>query len=325
MSEPDTTPVPALPRRDPAAHKGTSGTVLIIGGSSGSGSPGALRMIGAPALAGRAAIRAGAGLVRIGAPEPILDAILTDFNEATGVALACDPTGHLLAHEAASALDAQLAQTSCLVVGPGLGTGDAVQSLVLRCTGQTDTPLVLDADGLNALASVVDYPTEIRASCVLTPHPGEYRRLAEPLGISLDPTNDAQRPDACAELARRLGAVVVLKGKGSVVSDGLRAWVCDRGSPALATGGTGDVLSGVLGALIAQFVAPGPQAIGGVTLPRPADKPLDLYDAARASVRAHAVAGELWSAHHNASAGLLATELADLMPEAVESMRDQSR
>ncbi len=319
MHEPDTSPIPTLPPRDPGAHKGTGGTVLIVGGSTGG--QGTLRMLGAPALAGRAAIRSGAGLVRIAAPEPVLNDLLSDLNEATGVALPCDQDGALLAHESARAIDPQLGAASCLVVGPGLGQSDGVRALVLRCVGQEGTPVVLDADGLNALASLVDYPKEIRASCVLTPHPGEYRRLAEPLGISLDPTDETQRPEACAELARRLGVVVVLKGKGSVVSDGLRAWVCTRGSPALATGGTGDVLSGVLGGLIAQYVAPGPAAIGGVTMPRPPERPLDLYDAARVAVEAHAIAGERWGTAHGASAGLLASELADGVPGVLEGMR----
>lgn len=323
MHEIDSAPIPELPVRDPAAHKGTGGTVLIVGGSAGA-AVGSLRMIGAPALAGRAAIRAGAGLVRVAAPEPVLNSLLTDLNEATGVALACGPSGALLANEAVETIDAQIDSASCLVVGPGLGRGDGVRSVVLRCVGQTEAPVVLDADGLNELASVVEYPGEIRASCVLTPHPGEYRRLAAPLGIALDPTDPAQRVEACAELARRLGAVVVLKGKGTAVSDGLRAWVCERGSPVLATGGTGDVLSGLIGALVAQYVAPGPAAIGGVTLPKPGDKPLDLYDAARVGVQAHAIAGERWSEAHGASAGLLATELADLVPGVIESMRDQS-
>ncbi len=321
MTQPDTSPPPPIPTRDPAAHKGTSGTVLIVGGAAGSAADDRLRMIGAPALAGRAAIRAGAGLVRIAAPEPVLSAILTDLNEATGVPLACDASGALLAHEAASALDQQFDHRACLGVGPGLGAGDGVAAIVLRCLGQTETPVVLDADGLNALASMAHYPGEIRAPCVLTPHPGEFRRLAAPLGISLDPTDAAQRPDACAELARRLGAVVVLKGKGSVVSDGQRVWVCARGAPCLATGGTGDVLTGLLAAMIAQFVSPAPAAIGGIAMPRPADKPLDLYDAARVAVEAHAIAGERWSESHHASAGLLATELADLLPGVLETMR----
>ncbi len=321
MSEIDTSPIPTLPARDPAAHKGTCGTVLIVGGAAGSSADGTLRMIGAPALAGRAAIRAGAGLVRIAAPEPVLNAILTDLAEATGVPLACDASGQLLAHEAVAALDAQIEGASCLVVGPGLGAGEAQASLVLRCVGQSEAPVVLDADGLNALASMVEYPREIRASCVLTPHPGEFRRLAQPLGIALDPTSEADRPEACAELARRLGAVVVLKGKGSVVSDGQRTWVCARGAACLATGGTGDVLSGLLGALIAQFVAPGPASINGVSMPRPAATPLDLYDAARVGVEAHAIAGERWGKSHHADAGLLATELADLLPEVIGNDR----
>jgi len=314
----DDTPLPALPQRPSDAHKGVFGTVLVVGGSA---APGGLRMIGAAALAARAAIRAGAGLARIMAPAPVLDAALAMLPEATGVPIACDGQGRILPHDAAAALDAQLGQASCLVVGPGLGAGDEVESLVLRCVGQQEAPVVLDADGLNALAGLPGASRAIRASCVLTPHPGEYRRLAGSLSIGLDPTSPAQRPEAGAELARRLGVVVVLKGRRTVVSDGARAWTCQRGHPVLATGGTGDVLSGVIGALVAQYVAGGPGAIGSVALPRPKGKPLDLYDAARVGVEAHAGAGERWAARAEASGGLLAHELADEIPGVIEGMR----
>ncbi len=318
MSEHDTSPPPALPRRAPDSHKGTFGTVLVVGGNAGAEG---LRMIGAPVLAARGAIRAGAGLARIMAPAPVLDAALSMLPEATGAPIACDVGGRLVPHEAAKALDTQLAGVSCLVAGPGLGAGDEVESLVLRCVGQEGVPVVLDADGLNALSRVPDAAREIRASCVLTPHPGEYRRLASALNIRHDPGDENARHEAAAELASRLGVVVVLKGRHTVVSDGARWWACARGHPAMATGGTGDVLGGVIAALIAQFVAPGPMAVGGVTMPRSAGKPLDIYDAARAGVEAHAIAGEAWARHAEASAGLLASELCDEIPAAIESLR----
>ncbi|MEZ6242300.1 MAG: NAD(P)H-hydrate dehydratase [Phycisphaerales bacterium] len=319
MTQGDDTPLPRLPRRPDDAHKGVFGTVLVVGGSA---APGGLRMIGAPALAARGAIRAGVGLARIMAPAPVLDAALATLPEATGVPIECDDAGRIRPHAAAQTLDAQLGQTSCLIVGPGMGSGDEVESLVLRCVGQAEAPVVLDADGLNALANVGEAPRAIRASCVLTPHPGEYRRLADSLSIRLDPTDESQRVEAAAELARRLGVVVVLKGRHSVVSDGARAWTCTRGRPVLSTGGTGDVLSGVIGALIAQFVAKGPAAIGSVTMPRPKGKPLDLYDAARVGVEAHAIAGEVWTDREHASAGMLARELGDEIPGVIETMRE---
>ncbi len=319
MSDADTSALPTLPPRPADAHKGVFGTVLVIGGSAADTQP--LRMIGAPVLAARAAARAGAGLVRLMCPAPVLDAALSMLAEATGVPLHCDEDGRLVPHRAAQTLDAQLDQASCLAVGPGMGGGDEVESLVLRCVNQDQAPVILDADALNALARIPDAAREIRTACVLTPHPGEYRRLAESLSITLDPADEAQRPEAAARLAQRLGVVVVLKGRHTIVSDGARTWACTRGHPAMATGGSGDVLTGLLAALVAQFVAPGPAAIGSVAMPRPAGKPLDLYDAARVGVEAHAIVGEAWAQHAHASGGLLAHELADGLPSIIESMR----
>jgi NAD(P)H-hydrate repair Nnr-like enzyme with NAD(P)H-hydrate dehydratase domain len=146
------------------------------------------------------------------------------------------------------------------------------------------------------------------------PHPGEFRRLAKPLSITHDPTNPDERPAAAEALAQRLGCIAVLKGQNTVVSNGLETWTCQRGHPCLATAGTGDVLTGVIASLIAQYVAPGPRAIGSIELPKPKDKPLDLYDAARLAVEIHALAGERWAEQTESTTGLKADELADLIP-----------
>jgi NAD(P)H-hydrate epimerase len=179
--------------------------------------------------------------------------------------------------------------------------------------------VVVDADALTALAATPELHRDFRAAAVLTPHPGEFRRLAAALNITHDPAETSSRAAAAEALAQRLGCVVVLKGAGTVVSDGQRTWVCSAGGPVLATGGTGDVLSGVIAGVIAQYVAPAhpPRA------PRPPGRPLDLYDAARVAVQAHALAGERWSALHKASAGMLAPELGEFVPEVMEQMRAQ--
>lgn len=279
------------------------------------------RMFGAPALAARAALRAGCGLVRLVVPEPLLDAAIGLIPSATGRGLPVESSGDLTAHLAAGVFDEAAGDAGALVVGPGLGRGEGARSLVLRAAGQDSTPLVLDADGLNLLSGAVDFASDMRASAVLTPHPGEFRRLAGPLKIGEDPADPVSRPAAAERMAQRLGCVVVLKGAGTVVSDGLRTWTCSRGHACLGTAGTGDVLAGLIGGLIAQFVAPGPRAVGSVELPRPVDKPLDLFDAARLGVQAHAIAGERWAASRGADAGLLATELADELPGVLASLR----
>lgn len=320
--------LPALPGRDAGGHKGTFGTVVVIGGCAAGGAA----MLGAPVLAARGALRAGAGLVRLLVPEPLLIPALTLLPSATGVGLAVDAGGRVVPHLAAEAIDAALVRADAVVVGPGLGSaavgGLGVESIALRCVGQAERPVVVDADALNALAGLRDYPGDLRAPAVFTPHPGEFDRLAGPIGLrevaAAGALSAQRRAEGASAMARRLGVVMVLKGAGTVVSDGLRTWACGRGHACLATGGSGDVLAGVLGGLIAQFVTIGPRSIGPYELPLPPGRPLDLYDAARLAVEAHAIGGELWARRFGAEAGMLASELADEMPGALAGLRAQS-
>lgn len=299
----DTAPLPALPPRPDDGHKGTFGTLVVVGGCCAGG----VVMAGAPALAGRAALRAGAGLCRLLMPGPVLGLGLGILPSATGLDLPVDGEGAIVPHAAAEVLDRAVAGATALVVGPGLGSGPGIESVALRLLSHAEIPIVADADAINAMARIPDVFREIRCPLILTPHPGEFRRLAESMRLTLDPTSRATRPDAAAALAQRLGCVVVLKGAGTIVSDGLRTWRCDRGHPCLATAGTGDVLAGLLAGLIAQHWDPLKARFG---------KSPSLYDLARIAVDAHARAGERWAERH-APAGLLAQELADLLPEAL--------
>lgn len=317
--EPDNSTPPRLPPRDPGGHKGTFGTLGVVGGSAGDP-----RMIGAPALAARAALRAGVGLVKLASPEPVLDAVMGLEPSATGVPIPADASGAMHPHEAAAVIDRLLAEVDALVVGPGLGRCPGVSAATIRAITQDQRPVVLDADALNCLAETPSFDLDFHAPAILTPHPGEYQRLAEALRISGDPRSPEHRPAAAAELAARLGCVVVLKGRHTVVTDGLRAWTCTAGHPCLATAGTGDVLAGLIGALVAGLVDPMsllplPDAARARRPVNPA-RPLDLYDAARVGVLAHAQAGEAWPATSNAQAGLLARELADLLPGTLARM-----
>lgn len=348
-------PLPPIPHRPTTGHKGTFGTALVIGGCVGGGlRP---RMIGAPVLSSLAAARAGAGLVRLGMPAPLLDAALSMLPSATGLALPVDGDGDLVPHEFAATLDAELDRADVVAIGPGLGRSHGAAMATLRAVGQDRVPVVADADALNNLADTVEFARELRAPMVITPHPGEFARLASAAGMRFDPRDPSLREPAARELAQRLGCVVVLKGAGSIVSDGHRAWTCTAGHPCLATAGTGDVLTGLIAGLIAQFaprpeqareqrmramalarlpehlraLAPatasgetgapsgeraGERAGGAATAPS-----LDLFDAARVGVQLHAEAGERWASSRGASAGLLATELADLLPSVIETHR----
>lgn len=297
---------PVLPRRPADGHKGTFGTVCVVGGSTA----GPQRMLGAPALAALGALRAGCGLVKIAAPAPIVSQVVSLAPSATGIALDVNESGEIEGHLAAALIDKQAALSECLVVGPGLGNCAGVRALVLRAVQKDDTPLVLDADGLNAMSEIVEIQRDFRAPAIVTPHPGEYARLAKSLALSSKPADPESRCAAAAELAQRIGCIVVLKGAGTVVSDGLRVWTCNRGAACLATAGTGDVLSGVIGGLVAQFFA---------------RRQMSLFDAARAGVLVHAIAGEQWAANASASGGMLAGDLLPLIPGICESVRGDGR
>ncbi|MBX3404661.1 MAG: NAD(P)H-hydrate dehydratase [Phycisphaeraceae bacterium] len=312
--------LPRLPRRAPDSHKGTAGTVAIVGGSCAGGT----RMIGAPALSALGALRAGAGLAKLVMPAPILNEGLVLCPGATGIEIPCGEGGLFAPHVAAEVVDRALANCTCIAVGPGLGVSDGACAAVLRAVQNEERPLVLDADGINALARIPEFLRDFRAAAVLTPHPGEFRTLVGAMGMKGDLGLSQSRELACEQLAQRLGRVVVLKGRGTVVSDGLRTWTCTAGHPCLATAGTGDVLTGVIAAVIAHFVPPMDQLLlraKFAQMPADAAQPLDLFDAARLAVWAHARAGETWAANTGAEAGLLATELAGLIPAALEELR----
>jgi len=294
-----------LPSRAVDGHKGTFGSVGIIGGAAGMHQDDEFvsTMIGAPALAAIGAIRSGCGLVKIAAPAPIIDSVLTLAPFATGYGLEVDADRSVIASSAAVVLDELVRTNQSVVVGPGMGFGGAIGQIVIRLIAQDFTPVVVDADGLNALAEIPDFVLDLRASVVMTPHPGEARRLMQSLSVEGDPAGDeSERIQACCGLAQRIGCVVVLKGKGSVVSDGRRVWVCSRGHPAMGVGGSGDVLSGVIASLIAQ-------------------RSVDVFMASALAVEAHAIAGERWATTNNASGGMIASELADQLIGVIEELR----
>lgn len=312
---------PTLPQRDPHGHKGVFGTVAVVGGCALAAS----RMIGAPALAARAATRVGAGLVRLACPGPVLDAAIALADQATGRVLPVDDRGALTPHAAAAAIDELAGACDALLIGPGLGRGEGPAAASLRAVQQRDVPVVVDADALNELADTPQLALDFHAAAVLTPHPGEFARLARALRLPADADTPDRRLVGATELARRLGCVVVLKGAGTVVSDGQRAWADTTADAALATGGTGDVLAGAIAGVIAQFARPPTheralarvaRAGGGVR-----DGRLSLYDAARAGVAVHAAAAARWRARAGADAGLLPAELADELPAAAGALR----
>lgn len=235
----------ALPPRERDAHKGKFGHVLIAGGDLGM--PGAVRM------AAEAALRSGAGLVSV-------------YTRPAHVAAVVATRPELMCHggDDADGLVEMVEKATVVAVGPGLGRGDFGRALLARAIA-SDKPLVVDADGLNLLAA----EPAARGNWILTPHPGEAARL---LGRSVADVQ-ANRFSAAAELAARYNAVVVLKGVGTIVSAPDRTpALIDRGNPGMAAGGMGDILTGIIAAVLAQTGSP--------------------FDAARIGAYAHAVAGD---------------------------------
>ena len=320
--------LPRLPARPREGHKGTFGTVAVIGGRVPRLSEsGGQMMLGAPVLAATAALRSGVGLVKLVMPGPILAAGLTICSSATGIVLPVDAeTSEIIAHDAARTIDELLAHqgVDAIAIGPGIGTSEGAKAATLRVIQQEQVAIVVDADALNCLSAMPDLFRDFHAAAVLTPHPGEFKRLCAGLGLKGDLGLAQSRERACEQLAQRLGRIVVLKGSRTVVSDGLRTWTCPSGHPVLATGGTGDVLSGIIAGLIAQFCSTPQMMLMRAKVPAmPADplRPLDLHDAARVGVWVHGVAGEEWARSHHASGGLLAMEVAEQVPAILELLR----
>jgi hydroxyethylthiazole kinase-like uncharacterized protein yjeF len=234
----------AIAPRAADAHKGAFGHLLLVAGSRGKA--------GAAVLAARAAVAGGAGLTTVAAPAELLAALVAGCPEAMAVPLPASASG-ALSLAALDALLAAAAERTTLAVGPGLGREDETGEVVRRLALSSDRPLVLDADGLFAFADRSEELAGRRAATVLTPHPGELARL---LGRDTAAVQ-SDRLGAAREAARRSGAVVVLKGRRTIVAapDG-EAWVNETGNPGMASGGSGDVLTGLAAARLAQGEVP---------------------------------------------------------------------
>jgi hydroxyethylthiazole kinase-like uncharacterized protein yjeF len=257
-------------------------------------------MAGAPALVARGALRAGAGLVTIAVPERIQDVVASFQPEAMTLGLPCDARGRL-SGPVLDALAPAIERADVVVVGPGLGRSDETRAAVRDLVAALDRPLVLDADGLVAHGGDLSSLAARTRPTVLTPHEGEAQTL-------LRDSRSESREERARRLAREAKGVCVLKGPGTVVSDGTRSRVNATGGPILASGGTGDVLSGVVGALLAAFLASGG----------------DAFDAACLAVHVHGAAGDALAKTHG-DRGVLASEVADAVPMALRSLRTPRR
>lgn len=228
-----------LPVRDREAHKGNFGKILLLCGSVG--------FTGAAALAARAALRTGSGLIYLGVPDTVYPILAGKLDEPMVFPLPSDGCGRLSSLAAPEILWRLKGCDACLI-GPGLGRGDDICQIVEAVLGSFTGPVVLDADGLNAVDGHIDVLRGAGCPLVLTPHEGEFARLGGDLSLG--------REAAAAKMARDTGAVVLLKGHRTLITDGERMYRNTTGNPGMATGGSGDVLSGILTSLLGQGVAP---------------------------------------------------------------------
>jgi NAD(P)H-hydrate epimerase len=275
--------LPALAPRAPDSHKGDFGRVLVVAGSRG--------MSGAAILCATAALRGGAGLVRAAVPADILPIVAAGNPCYMTAPLPHDEQGRL-AEPAAAEVLRLAAASDVIAAGPGLGPTPAVAAVVRALLARTQAPLVLDADALNVLAGQTEVLRGRAVPPVLTPHPGEFARL---LGREV-PAEPTQRQELAVRFAAEHGVVLLLKGHGTVISDGRRVAVNTTGNPGMATGGSGDVLTGLIAALLGQHLEP--------------------FAAAQLGAHLHGLAGDL-ARDDLGEVSLIATDLIAYLPRAL--------
>ena len=275
-----------LPERTADSHKGTYGHLLIIAGSVGK--------TGAAVLAAQAAMRSGVGLVTVGVPESLNDIFEEKLTEVMTVPLP-ETKERSLAPEALDMILKELEGKTALALGPGISTSTGTAKLVSELLPRVDVPMLIDADGLNILAFDDGPLKAVKAPAVLTPHPGEMGRL---LGV-LAREVQADRPDAALDLAGQYGMPVVLKGARTLIaSPAGEFYINPTGNPGMATAGSGDVLTGIIGSFMAQG--------------------LSVLDAAKLGVYVHGMAGDL-AAVEKGQVGLIAGDITEALPMSLKS------
>ena len=264
-----------LPDRNPWGHKGNFGKLLLLCGSRG--------YTGAAFFAAMGALRSGAGLVFLGVPESIYGIEAVKLNEP--VIFPLPDAGGRLSADAVPEILTRLPQMDAVLVGPGLGQSEGTLAVVREVLENAQCPVVVDADGINVLSAHRDLLRGRKSPTILTPHDGEFARLGGVIG--------EDRMAAAAALAEELGCVVLLKGHETCITDGTDGYLNPTGNPGMATGGSGDVLAGML----ASFLGQG----------------LPAVDAARAAVCLHGAAGDL-CAQEIGQYGMTPTDLIAAIP-----------
>ena len=263
-----------LPDRAMDAHKGDFGKVLLLCGSRG--------YTGAAYLAAQASLRSGAGLVFLGVPESIYAIEAVKLNEA--IVFPLPDEGGKLSVAAIPEILERLPNMDAVLIGPGLGQSEGTFQVVKAVLEQAACPVVLDADGINRIAAHKDIVRERTGTTILTPHAGEFARLG---GASGD------RVAAAEAMAKDLDCIMLLKGHGTVITDGTTTYINPTGNPGMAVGGSGDVLAGIITALLGQGVEP--------------------LDAAACGAWVHGAAGDICAAEIG-QYGMLPTDMIQVLP-----------
>jgi NAD(P)H-hydrate epimerase len=262
--------LPTLNAREQTANKSDFGRVLLVGGSRG--------MAGSIAMSAGAALHCGSGLVRVATPDCCLETVAGFYPEVMTVPLPNDPVGQI-ANGTLDRLVKDLQWANVVAIGPGMGVTDTLKCVTTSLFESFGQPLVIDADALNALAHAgfdsVACPTAPR---ILTPHPGEMERLT-----GIDSRDRKSQIRAAIRLGDRLNCILVLKGHATFVTDGQQHWENTSGTPAMATGGSGDVLTGMIASLLGQRDALG----------------ISILDAVRTAIFVHGFAAERLAEHRS--------------------------
>lgn len=274
--------LPAVPRRPADGHKGTFGRIIVIGGSIG--------MSGAVSLASVAALRTGSGLVTAAVPRAIQNVVAGIEPCVMTIGLKDDPESGL-AEVPEETVVSLIDGRDALAIGPGLGKGSAAARLVESLLRLAKCPLVVDADGLNLAAEAHLFSRERQCPCVITPHPGEFARLTGRSILEIE----KHRDEIAQEFAESHSLVVALKGPGTIVTDGIRLFRNTTGNSGMGTGGSGDVLTGIVVSLLGQQ--------------------LPAFEATALAVHAHGLAGDV-AAEQFTERGMIASDLLKCLPEA---------
>lgn len=264
-----------LPDRDPDAHKGNFGRILLLCGSRG--------YTGAAALAAMGALRSGAGLVYLGVPDSIYAIEAVKLTEPVVFPLP-DQDGKLSA-DALPKIHEMMPKMDAVLIGPGCGKSEGTLLAVKMLLEEFEGPVVVDADGINVLGSHMDIVRERKSPTILTPHVGEFKRIGGATGEN--------RVESAIAFAREYGCILLLKGHETVITDGQRCYVNPTGNPGMAVGGSGDVLSGMIVSLLGQKLDPMIAAACGAWL--------------------HGAAGDL-CAERIGQYGMLPTDMVEVLP-----------